>query len=225
MEPPLRSSPASSEAAMSGAPSGGGGSASGPTDDADGPAKAVLETVRAASEADQPSATPARDPGAQRLWLAGGRTASPQTDLEYRALRATAWSDFTQEEVDAMSSIRKQSLTRRLARQEQDAAKAKARAEVIAREQARKKTAEHDAKVAQAAMDSVKKEAASRRGQALNAILQVEQLQLEKYEKELEAAKRLSLGKEVDASDLAAASSSAAPPAEKVPASAATTGS
>ena len=117
--------------------------------------------------------------------------------------------------VDAMTSIMKQSLTRRLARQGQDAAKAKARAEAeaIAKEQARKKKAEHDAKVAQAAMDSVKKEAAKRREEALNAILQEEQLQLEKYEKELEAAKRLSLGEEVDASDPAAASSSATPPA------------
>ena len=157
---------------------------------------ARLEDARLAMEADQPPARPARDPGSQRLWLAGGRAASPQRDLEYRALSATAWSDVTQEEIDAMGGLMKQSLTRRLARYEQDSAKAKARAEAetIAREQARKKKAEHDAKVAQAAMDSVKKEAAKRREEALNAILQEEQLQLEKYEKELEAAKKLSLG-------------------------------
>ena len=129
----------------------------------------------------------------------------------------------------------KQSLTRRLARQGQDAAKAKARAEAqaIAKEQARNKKAEHDAKLAQAAMDSVKKEAAKRREEALNASLQEEQLQLEKYERELEAAKRLSLGEEeVDATDPAAASSSATPPAsryralaEQVPGCAAMTGS
>ena len=52
-----------------------------------------------------------------------------------------------------MGTLMKQSLTRHLARYEQ-------------------KKAEHDAKVAQAAMDSVKKEAAKRREEALNAILQ-----------------------------------------------------
>ena len=132
---------------------------------------------------------------------------------EFRALRATAWTDFTQEEVDAMGPVIKQSLTRRLARQEQDAAKAKARAEaeVLAKEIARKKKAEHDARVATAAMEEVKKEAAKKREEALNAILREEQLELEKYEKELAAAKKLSLGEEVDASD-PAASSSAAPP-------------
>ena len=112
-----------------------------------------------------------------------------------------------------MSPIMKQSLTRRLARHEQDAAKAKARAEaeVIARELARKKKAEHDAKVAQAAMEAVKREAAKKREEALNAILREEQLELEKFEKELEAAKKLSLGEQVDASDPTAASSTAAP--------------
>ena len=164
-------------------------------------------------EADDPPATQTLDPGSQRLWLAGGRTASPQRALEYRALRATSWSEFSQEEVDAMSELVKQSLTRRLARHEQDAAKAKARAEAeaIAKEQARKKKAEHDAKVAQAAMDSVKKEAARKRQEALDAILQEEQLQLEKFERELEAARKLSLGGEVDATDPTAASSSAMP--------------
>ncbi|CAE7877289.1 unnamed protein product [Symbiodinium sp. KB8] len=174
---------------------------------------ARLEDARLAMEADDPPATQTRDPGSQRLWLAGGRTASPQRDLEYRALRATAWSEFSQEEVDAMSSLMKQSLTRRLARHEQDSAKAKARAEAeaIAKELARKKKAEHDARVAQAAMDSVKKESARKRQEALDAILQEEQLQLERFEKELEAAKKFSFGGEVDATDPTAASSSAVP--------------
>ena len=112
-------------------------------------------------EADQPPARPAPGSGPQRLWLAGGRAAS-LTGTWFRALRATAWTDFTQEEVDAMGPVMKQSLTRRLARHEQDAAKAKARAEaeVIARELARKKKAEHDAKIAQAAMEAVKRDAA-----------------------------------------------------------------
>ena len=96
-----------------------------------------------------------------------------------------------------MGPVMKQSLTRRLARQEQDAAKAKARAEaeVLAKEIARKKKAEHDARIAQAAMEEVKKEAAKKREEALNAILREEQLELEKFEKDLAAAKKLSLGK------------------------------
>ena len=123
---------------------------------------ARLEDARLAMEADQPPARPAPGSGPQHLWLAGGRAASPQRDLEFRALRATAWTDFTQEEVAAMGPVMKQSLTKRLARHEQDAAKTKARAEaeVIAREVARKKKAEHDAKIAQAAMEAVKREAA-----------------------------------------------------------------
>ena len=108
-----------------------------------------------------------------------------------------------------MSPIMKQSL----ARHEQDAAKAKARAEaeVIARELARKKKAEHDAKIAQAAMEAVKREAAKKREEALNAILREEQLELEKFEKDLAAAKKLSLGEEVNATDPTAASSAAGP--------------
>ena len=170
MEPPLRSLSASPEAAMSGNPSGGGDGASGPADSAEAFANhfsrgqiaemmARLEDARLAMEADQPPARPAPNFGAQRLWLALGRAASPQRGLEYRALRATVWSDFTQEEINAMGGLMKQSLTRRLARYEQDSAKAKARAEAeaIAREQARKKKAEHDAKVAQAAMEAVKR--------------------------------------------------------------------
>ena len=107
-----------------------------------------------------------------------------------------------------MGPVMKQSLTRRLAAK----AKARAEAEVLAKEIARKKKAEHDARVAQAAMEEVKKEAAKKREEALNAILREEQLELEKFEKDLAAAKKLSLGEEVDASD-PAASSSAAPPA------------
>ena len=38
---------------------------------------ARLEDAKLAMEADQPPAKPARDAGAQRLWLAGGRAASP----------------------------------------------------------------------------------------------------------------------------------------------------
>ena len=56
---------------------------------------ARLEDARLAMEADQPPARPAPGSGPQRLWLAGGRAASPQRDLEFRALRATAWTDFT----------------------------------------------------------------------------------------------------------------------------------
>ena len=59
-------------------------------------------------------------------------------------------------------------------------------------------------------MEEVKKEAAKKREEALNAILREEQLELEKYEKELAAAKKLSLGEEVDASDPAASSSATA---------------
>ena len=161
---------------------------------------ARLEDAGLVMEADQPPARPTPGSGPQHLWLAGGRAASPQRDLEFRALRATAWTDFTQEEVDAMSPIMKQSLTRRLARHEQDAAKAKARAEaeVIAGE----------------AMEAVKRDAAKKREEALNAILREEQLELEKFEKDLAAAKKLSLGEEVDATDPAAASSTAAPPTD-----------
>ena len=174
---------------------------------------ARLEDARLVMEADQPPARPAPGSGPQRLWLAGGRTASPQRELEFRALRASAWTDFTQEEVDAMGPVMKQSLTRRLARQEQDAAKAKARAEaeVLAKEIARKKKAEHDARVAQAAMEEVKREAAKKREEALNAILREEQLELEKFEKDLAAAKKLSLGEEASATDPSAASSTAGP--------------
>ena len=62
-------------------------------------------------------------------------------------------------------------------------------------------------------MESVKKEAARKWEEALRAMLEQEKLALEKYEQDLEAARRASLGEEVDASDPAAASSSATPPA------------
>ena len=61
-------------------------------------------------------------------------------------------------------------------------------------------------------MEEVKKEAAKKREEALNAILREEQLELEKFEKDLAAAKKLSRGEEPDASD-PSASSSAGPPA------------
>ena len=64
-------------------------------------------------------------------------------------------------------------LTTTLARQEQAAAKAKARAEaeVIARETARKKKAEHDAMVPQAAIWSPSRERPLRSGRKPCAIL------------------------------------------------------
>ncbi|CAE7469080.1 unnamed protein product, partial [Symbiodinium microadriaticum] len=175
---------------------GTGDGASGPAD-AEGPARAVqiLETLRAMRQLVAEMAARLETLG----WpwkptshpLGGGRR------------------------YEAMSPIMKQSLTKRLARHEQDAAKTKARAEaeVIAREVARKKKAEHDAKIAQAAMEAVKREAAKKREDALNvnAILREEQLELEKFEKDLAAAKKLSLGEEAEATDPSAASSSAGP--------------
>ena len=47
---------------------------------------ARLEDARLVMEADQPPAGPAPGSGPQRLWLAGGRAASPQRKLEFRAL-------------------------------------------------------------------------------------------------------------------------------------------
>ena len=70
---------------------------------------ARLEDARLVMEADQPPARPTPGSGPQRLWLAGGLAASPQRELEFRALPATAWTDFTQEEVDAMGPVMKQS--------------------------------------------------------------------------------------------------------------------
>eukprot|EP00439_Symbiodinium_sp_Y106_P006248 s11638_g1.t1 len=59
-----------------------------------------------------------------RAWLARG--ASPCRMLEQRVLPATSWSDFTKEEVAAMSAAMRHSQTSRLA------AKARAEAEALA---------------------------------------------------------------------------------------------
>ena len=82
-----------------------------------------------------------------------------------RAARATSWAEFSQAEVDAMTPSMRHAMTTRFATQAAAAAKAKARAEAeeIAREVSRRKKAEHDAKVAEAAMDNIKKEAAKLR--------------------------------------------------------------
>ena len=71
---------------------------------------ARLEDARLVMEADQPPARPTPGSGPQRLWLAGGRAARE------------SWSFGRYELPPGPTS-------RRLARQEQDAAKAKARAE------------------------------------------------------------------------------------------------
>ena len=84
-----------------------------------------------------------------RAWLARG--ASPCRMLEQRVLRATSWSDFTKEEVAAMSAAMRHSLTSRLA------AKARAEAEALAAEVSRRKKAEHQAKQITAAMEEAKK--------------------------------------------------------------------
>ena len=77
-----------------------------------------------------------------------------------RAARATTWAEFSQAEVDAMTPSMRHAMTTRFATQAAAAAKAKARAEAeeIAREVSRRKKAEHDAKVAEAAMDNIKKQ-------------------------------------------------------------------
>ena len=51
------------------------------------------------------------------------------------------------------------------------------------------KKAEHDAKVAQAAMENVKREAAKKRAEALRSIEAEEQAELHRYEQNLAAAK------------------------------------
>ena len=63
-------------------------------------------------------------------------------------------------------------MTTKFATQAAAAAKAKARAEAeeIAREVSRRKKAEHDARVAEAAMENVKKEAAKKKLEVLAAI-------------------------------------------------------
>ena len=70
--------------------------------------------------------------------------------LEQRVLRATSWSDFTKEEVAAMSAAMRHSLTSRLD------AKARAEAEALAAEVSRRKKAEHQAKQITAALEEAK---------------------------------------------------------------------
>ena len=102
----------------------------------------------------------------QRQWLARG--VSPERAFEMRAARATSWAEFSQAEVDAMAPSMRHAITTKLATQAAAAAKAKARAEAeeIAREVSRRKKAEHDAKVAEAAMESIKKDAAKKKLEA-----------------------------------------------------------
>ena len=81
-------------------------------------------------------------------------------------------------------------VTSRLATQAAAAAKAKARAEAeeIAREVSRRKKAEHDAKVAEAAMEDIKKTAARKKLEVLAAIEEEANAELLRYEKQLQAA-------------------------------------
>ena len=115
-----------------------------------------------------------------RAWLARG--ASPCRMLEQRVLRATSWSDFTKEEVAAMSAAMRHSLTSRLA------AKARAEAEALAAEVSRRKKAEHQAKQITAAMEEAKKAAAKRREEALERLAEEEAEELRRCE--LSAGKR-----------------------------------
>ena len=108
-----------------------------------------------------------------RAWLARGT--SPRRMLEQRALRATSWKDFTEEEVAAMSAMRS-SLTSRLA------AKARQEAEALAAEVSRRKKAEHQAKQITAAMEDAKKAAAKGREEALERLAKEEAEELRRYE-------------------------------------------
>ena len=109
-----------------------------------------------------------------RAWLARG--ASLRRMLEQRVLRATSWSDFTKEEVAAMSAAMRHSLTSRLA------AKARAEAEALAAEVSRRKKAEHQAKQITAAMEEAKRAAAKRREEALERLAKEEAEELRRYE-------------------------------------------
>ena len=130
----------------------------------------------------------------QRQWLARG--VSPERAFEMRAARATTWAEFSQAEVDAMTPSMRHAMTTRSATQAAAAAKAKARAEAeeIAREVSRRKTkAEHDAKVAEAAMENIKKEAAKKKLEVLAAIEEEANAEILRYERQLQAAKDESL--------------------------------
>ena len=82
--------------------------------------------MRGLREENPAAATRASSPKG-RAWLA----TSPRRMLEQRALRATSWKDFTEEEVAAMSAAMRSSLTSRLA------AKAREEAEALAAEVSR----------------------------------------------------------------------------------------
>ena len=129
----------------------------------------------------------------QRQWLARG--VSPERAFEMRAARATSWNEFTQAEVDAMTPSMRHAMTTRLATQAAAAAKAKARAEAeeIAKEVSRRKKAEHDAKVAEAAIEDIKKQAAKKKLEVLAAIEEDANAELLRYEQQLKAAKEESL--------------------------------
>eukprot|EP00439_Symbiodinium_sp_Y106_P011326 s14799_g1.t1 len=108
--------------------------------------------------------------------------------LEQKALRATSWKDFTEEEVAAMSASMRSSLTGRLA------AKARQEAEALAAEVSRRKKAEHQAKQITAAMEEAKKAAAKRREEALERLAKEEAEELRRYEADLAKATKASLG-------------------------------
>ena len=147
-----------------------------------------------------------------RAWLARGT--SPRRMLEQRVLRATSWSDFTKEEVAAMSAAMRHSLTSRLA------AKARAEAEALAAEVSRRKKAEHQAKQITAAMEEAKKAAAKRWEEALERLAKEEAEELRRYEADLAKATQASLG--TDAMDRGARASTDPAPATPTPAAAAT---
>ena len=129
----------------------------------------------------------------QRQWLARG--VSPERAFEMRAARATTWAEFSQAEVEAMTPSMRHAMTTRFATQAAAAAKAKARAEAeeIARKVSRRKKAEHDAKVAEAAMENIKKEAAKKKMEVLAAIEEEANAEILRYERQLQAAKEESL--------------------------------
>lgn len=129
----------------------------------------------------------------QRQWLARG--VSPERAFEMRAARATSWNEFSQQEIDAMPPSMRHAVTTRLATQAAAAAKAKARAEAeeIAKEISRRKKAEHDAKVAEAAMEDIKKQAAKKKLEVLAAIEEEANAEILRYEQQLKAAKEESL--------------------------------
>ena len=110
----------------------------------------------------------------QRQWLARG--VSPERAFEMRAARATSWAEFSQAEVDAMTPSMRHAMTTRLATR-----------------CCRRKKAEHDAKVAEAAMENIKKEAAKKKLEVLAANEEEANAEILRYERQLQAAKEESL--------------------------------